>query len=671
MRSVCLKYVVVLPNKPVRNILFTGRISYFKRAVKRLKPSPPPVPSHAEAERFQMFMVGVKDYALYILSPEGFVSSWNVGAQRFKGYTADEIIGQHFSRFYTEEDRATNLPFRALQTAINEGKFEDEGWRMRKDGSRFWASVVIDPIRDSEGTLLGFAKITRDITERKLTAEALRDSEEQFRLLVQSVTDYAIYMLSPDGVITNWNAGAQRIKGFDHAEAIGIHFSRFYTEQDRNNGLPTTALKTAATEGRFEGEGWRIRKDGSRFWANVVIDPIKNELGELIGYAKVTRDITEKRQAAENLERTREALFQSQKLEAIGQLTGGIAHDFNNLLNVIMGGIGILAREIHTPTSAKILESMQRAVTQGATLTQQLLMFARKQPLKRAKYNLNRIISSFEAVLCRAKKGSVSFDMKLDPLLPSAIVDAAQFEAALLNLVVNAHDAIPDGGAITLSTERVALGQNQIDGLPAGCYAKITVRDTGMGMPPEVAKRATEPFFTTKEVGKGTGMGLSQVYGTIKEFGGDMTIETEVGKGTAISLFLPAQEGDANEELAVEPAAGNEKALVVDDQPDVLNVAIELFLSMGYDVLSANNGEDALDILKRTPDVDVLFSDIVMPGMNGIDLGRNARSLIPNIKVVLASGYAASERNSRTEEFKFIQKPYRMSEIVKMLRMAG
>ena len=299
--------------------------------------------------------------------------------------------------------------------------------------------------------------------------------------------------------------------------------------------------------------------------------------------------------------------------------------------------------------------------------------FARRQPLKQNKYNLNRIISSFEAVLRRAKIGSISFDMKLDPRLPPAIVDAAQFEAALLNLVVNARDAMPDGGTLTLSTEPVELRSNTIEGLPAGRYAKITVRDTGTGMPPEVAKRATEPFFTTKEVGKGTGMGLSQVYGTIKQFGGDMTIETEMGKGTAISFFLPAQEDDANELLEAEAVPGNEEVLVVDDQPDVLNVAIELFRSMGYDVLSANNGEDALEILQRTPDIDVLFSDVVMPGMSGIDLGRNARHLIPGIKVVLASGYTASvptKGNSGAEDFKFIQKPYRMSEIVKMLRMA-
>ena len=578
-----------------------------------MEPSSLPLASHAESEHFRLLVANITDYALYMLSPAGYVISWNPGAERFKGYAPAEVIGQHFSRFYTEEDRAVNLPARALQIAIDEGKFEDEGWRLRKDGRRFWASVVIDPVWDNEGTLIGFAKITRDITERKKAAEALHASEEQFRLLVQGVMDYAIYMLSPDGTITSWNSGAVRIKGYQHPEAMGTHFSRFYTEKDRATGLPMAALKTAAEEGRFEGEGWRVRKDGSRFWAHVVIDPIRNALGELIGYAKVTRDITERRHAAEALERAKEALFQSQKLEAIGTLTGGIAHDFNNLLSVVANGIEILAKELQTPTSIKVLEIVRRSVTQGTNLTQQLLTFARKRPLKQDKYNVNSVIGSFDAVLRRAVKSSISFKMKLDPLLPSAIIDASQFEAALLNLVVNAGDAMPAGGTITLSTEQVELRKNALDELPAGRYVKVTVSDTGMGMTPEVAAQAVEPFFTTKEVGKGTGLGLSQVYGTIKQFGGGLAIETAVGSGTAVSLFMPAQER-GEDELAADSATDNERVLVVDDQADVLDMTIELFRNMGYEVLSANNGKDALAILETMPHVDILFSDVVMPG---------------------------------------------------------
>jgi PAS domain S-box-containing protein len=633
---------------------------------------PPSKFTPAEAERFHMFVTGVTDYAIYMLTPEGIVSSWNAGAERFKGYKADEIIGQHFSRFYTEEDRASGLPERALRTALEEGKYEAEGWRLRKDGTRFWTSVVIDPIRDHNGTLVGYAKITRDITDRKRAEEALHASEERFRLLVQGVTDYAIYMLSPEGVITNWNSGAQRIKGYTEDEVVGSHFSRFYTEEDRAAGIPVRALSTAA-QGRFEAEGWRVRKDGTRFWAHVVIDPIRNDFGDLIGFAKITRDITERRHAMQELERAKEALFQAQKLEAIGKLTGGVAHDFNNLLNVIVSGLSILGNEVQSPTGIRVLESMQRAADRGANLTRQLLTFARQQPLKQSQCNLNRVIGSFEAVLRRANKGTINFDIQLDPALPPVMVDAAQFEAALLNLVVNARDATPDGGSIVLSTGTVDLRAQEVSHLPAGRYVKATVKDTGSGMPPEVATRAVEPFFTTKEVGKGTGMGLSQVYGFVQQSGGDLLIDTAPDQGSAVSILLPAlQNGDvASPEIADDHT---EKALIVDDQPDVLLVAVEVFRTLGYDVLSANNGPDALEILKRVPDVDVLFSDVVMPGMSGIELGHQARALIPDIKVLLASGYAAPALKSNhvaVDDFPLVAKPYRVAEIMKKLRAAG
>jgi PAS domain S-box-containing protein len=626
-------------------------------------------PFSAESDRFRLFVAGVTDYAIYMLSPEGIVNTWNAGAQRFKGYTGDEIIGQHFSRFYTEEDRARNVPQQALQTALIHGKFEDEGWRVRKDGSRFWASVVIDSIRDPDGILLGFAKITRDITERKRASDLLHTSEEHFRLLVQGVTDYAIYMLSPNGEITNWNAGARRIKGYDEQEVINTHFSRFYIEEDVARGLPMKALAAAVAEGRFESEGWRVRKDGSRFWAHVVIDPIRNQLGELIGFAKVTRDITERRQAADDLERANAALFHSQKLEAIGKLTGGVAHDFNNLLSVVVNGLGVLQRRLQDPEDVRILEAMARAAGRGATLTQQLLTFARQQPLKQDNYNLTNVINSFEAVLRRASKGSVRFDLELDAELPLVRVDAAQFEAALLNLIVNARDATPEGGRITLRTGMVELAPREVGSLPAGRYVKIAVQDTGCGMTKEIASRAIEPFFTTKPVGQGTGLGLSQTYGLAQQSGGDLLIESVLDEGTTLSLFFPAL-ADEGASKAIR-ADVRDKALVVDDQEDVLNMAVELFRSLGYEVLSASNGLDALEILKRTPDIDVLFSDVVMPGMSGIQLGEEARALAPKMKIILASGYAApalGDENARMDQFGIITKPYTVSQILRQLR---
>jgi PAS domain S-box-containing protein len=637
--------------------------------------SPLPRSAFSDSERFQYFVASVADYAIYMLSSEGYVESWNAGAQRFKGYSVDEIVGRHFSLFYTEEDRAAGIPAKALKTALEQGKFEDEGWRVRKDGSRFWASVVLDPVRDPTGRLIGFAKITRDITERKQAQDALRSSEEQFRLLIEGVTDYAIYMLSPAGEVTNWNTGAQRIKGYSKEEIVGTHFSRFYSNADRVAGLPAITLETAIREGRFESEGWRVRKDGSRFWAHVVVDAIHNDMGELVGFAKITRDITERREAAEALERTKEALFQSQKLESIGKLTGGIAHDFNNLLGVIINGVDLLAREVQSPAGVKILDSMQRAASRGAKLTGQLLAFARRQPLRQERHNLSTVIASFEAVLRRACNVSIKFDVQLEQKLSDVLIDDTQFEAALLNLVSNARDAMPDGGRLTVKTENVELGHHHHAGkLPPGQYVKVSVSDTGTGMPPDVMARAVEPFFTTKEIGKGTGMGLSQAYGLTQQSDGDLELVSEVGKGTTVSMYLPALEAATDDETrSDEMKVANDKALVVDDQPDVLDLAIALFRDMGYDVLSANNAADAVEIMKRTPDVDVLFSDVVMPGMSGIALGLEARRLVPGIKVVLASGYpvpALDAEKAGLEQFGFVSKPYRMAEVVKQLRRA-
>jgi PAS domain S-box-containing protein len=450
-----------------------------------------------EEQRFQYLISGISDYAIYMLDTEGHVSSWNAGAQRFKGYVAPEILGQHFSRFYTPEDQATKLPARALSTALNEGKYEAEGWRMRKDGTRFWASVVIDPIYDEHGTLLGYGKITRDITEKRQAEQALRASEERFRLLVQGVTDYAIYMLSPQGEVTNWNVGAERIKGYSYNEIVGQHFSRFYTEEDRAAGLPERALGNAAREGRYEAEGWRVRKDGTRFWAHVVIDAIRDDMGSLIGFAKITRDLTEKKKADAALAEANAALFQAQKMESIGQLTGGIAHDFNNLLSVLASGLEVLSLKGVGNSDSKTFDSMRRAIDRGATLTQQLLAFARQQPLQPETRSVNRLISGFESVLRRAVNASIDFQVRLDPQIRTTVIDSARFESAVLNLVVNARDAMPDGGHLQIETANVDLAEREVRGLEPGPYVRVSVTDTGTGMSPETAARAFEPFPTS------------------------------------------------------------------------------------------------------------------------------------------------------------------------------
>ena len=630
-------------------------------------PSLPAQQAITSEQRLQYLVAGISDYAIYMLDPQGYVTSWNAGAQRFKGYVEHEILQQHFSRFYTPEDRATGLPAQALKQALEQGKFEAEGWRVRKDGSRFWAHVVIDPIYDEHGTLLGYAKITRDVTERRKAEEALRESEQRFRLLVQGVTDYAIYMLSPEGVVTNWNVGAERIKGYSYNEIVGQHFSRFYTDEDRLAGVPVRALGTAAEAGRYESEGWRVRKDGTRFWAHVVVDAVRDEEGELLGFAKITRDLTEKKQAAEALEKAQAALFQAQKMESIGQLTGGIAHDFNNLLSVLASGLEVLSMHRQHSSDAKTLDSMRRAIDRGATLTQQLLAFARQQPLQPETRNVNRLITGFESVLRRAGNSSILFAERLDPMVRNTVIDAARFESALLNLVVNARDAMPEGGRIEIATANATLADDEVDGLPAGEYVRLAVTDTGTGMDPETVARAFEPFYTTKEVGKGTGLGLSQVYGFIKQSGGEIVIRSKQGEGTTIAIYLPAV-ATVDRDYRT---ADTETVLNVEDEPDLLDVASSLFMSMGYDVMTATSGQEAMNVL-ASRDVDILFTDIVMPdGINGIDLATFTREHYPHIKVMLASGYpqpALKLDRGKLGEFAFVAKPYRLSDLARSLR---
>ncbi|MDZ4365841.1 MAG: PAS domain S-box protein, partial [Afipia sp.] len=361
--------------------------------------------------RYRLLIEAVADYAIYMLDPDGWVTSWNPGAERFKGYTASEIIGRHFSEFYVEEDRKSGLPARALATSAREGKFESEGWRIRKDGSRFWAHVVIDPIRSPDGQLVGFAKITRDLTERRAAEQRLKQNEEQFRLLVQGVTDYALYMLDPQGRVSSWNAGAERIKQYRADEIIGQHFSKFYSESDRQKGEPQNALNTALRDGRFEKEGWRVRKDGTQFWANVIIDSIRDETGALIGFAKITRDITERRETQKALDQTREALAHSQKMDAIGQLTGGIAHDFNNLLMVILGSLELVGRRLPDDDRiATLISNATQAAQRGAALTQRMLAIARRQDLDLRPVDVPGLVRGMTDLLQRSLGPSVSIE---------------------------------------------------------------------------------------------------------------------------------------------------------------------------------------------------------------------------------------------------------------------
>ena len=491
---------------------------------------------------------------------------------------------------------------------------------------------------------------------------------DRLRLFISSITDYAIYMLTPEGNVASWNAGAQRFKGYTADEIIGKHFSTFYTEEDRATRLPWRALDIAARTGKFEAEGWRVRKDGTRMWAHVVLDAIRDESGELVGFAKITRDITERKEAARQLELAREALFQSQKLEAIGKLTGGIAHDFNNLLNVVSNGLDLMRQRVREASDLRLLDTMAHAVSRGGALTHQLLSFARQQPMKREPRDLSRVIRSFEAVLRRASRNAIRFELDLAPSLPPAQVDSAQFETGLLNLIVNARDATGDGGRIGVTTRMKELKEHEVPPLAQGRYIEVCVEDTGTGMPPEVLEHAIEPFFTTKEVGKGTGLGLSQVYGMVQQCGGAMRIRSAPGEGTAVSLFFPV---DETEGLQPNEPPEAEKVLVVDDQPDVLEVTCELFRTLGFNALPAMSAREALNQLQRTPGIAFMLTDVMMPGMGGVELARRAKEIQPGLHVILASGFlgpAHEASQGELEGFAFLAKPYKLGDIVRKLR---
>jgi PAS domain S-box-containing protein len=632
--------------------------------------------------RYRLLVESITDYAIYMLDASGLVASWNRGAERFKGYSESEIIGQHFSRFYTDEDKAVDLPETALRTARDQGRFEHEGWRVRKDGTRFWAHVVIDPIRDSEGKLVGYAKITRDLTERRRADEQLRESQEQFRLLVQGVTDYAIFTLDREGRVSSWNAGAERIKGYTRDEILGRHFSSFYMEEEREAGIPMKGLQKAETDGRWETEGWRVRKDGSRFWAHVVIDAIHNDAGELIGFAKITRDATERKDAERQLEEARKALFQSQKMEAVGQLTGGVAHDFNNLLTVIIGGLDTIARSKPTDTVRirRASEMARHAADRASGLTARLLAFSRKQPLEPTPTDLNSLVRNMADLLHRTLGEQIELESVLSPRLWTVEVDQNQLESAVLNLAVNARDAMPSGGKLTIETQNTFLDESYTATdaeVRPGQYVVICVSDTGSGMSKSTLARVFEPFFTTKESGRGTGLGLSMVYGFVKQSAGHVTIYSEEGEGTTVKLYFPRHlsseetSGEGEKKPEYPSASEDEVVLVVEDNADVRAFSVMSLSELGYRVLQAVDAEAALSILRSDQRVDLLFTDVVLPGRSGKVLADESAIARPGLKVLFTTGYSrnAIVHHGRLDAgVRLLQKPFTFDQLASRVR---
>ncbi|MBV9997079.1 MAG: PAS domain S-box protein [Caulobacteraceae bacterium] len=620
----------------------------------------------ANERRLRLLLDCVQDYAICLVSPSGVVMDWNRGAERVLGYQSEEIIGRHYGCFYTAEDRAAGLPAKALERARAAGAYESDGWRRRRDGGRFRAWVVVNAVRDDAGALVGFAHIVRDITERRVAQEALRESERQFRLLVNGVADHALYMLDPNGVVISWNAGAERIKGYSADQVIGQHYSKFFTDADRMAGLPARGLYAAMENGRYEAEGWRVRRDGSLFWASVVMHAIKDD-GALIGFAKITRDATERRQAHLELQKTQEQLFHAQKLEALGQLTGGVAHDFNNLLMIMGGQAELLGRHGGDAGRAqRAAEIISAAAARGATLTRQLLSFTRRQPLSREVVDLAGRLERLEEILSRSLGETIQLSMDLPPALWPVELDPNELELALINLAVNARDAMPGGGNFTIAAQNVTLGGGELDGDLAGEFVALTVADTGVGIPEDVLPKVFDPFFTTKQADQGTGLGLSQVYGFARQAGGAVKMQSTLGEGASVTLYLrrAARAAEPAADLAAEPVSAEGLTLVVEDNPDVAEVTADLVQLLGYRVCLANNAEAALEALRKTA-FDLVVSDVVMTGpMDGIGLAREIRQHHPELPVLLVSGYSKA-LTAVADAFPVLQKPFNLERLQK------
>jgi PAS domain S-box-containing protein len=584
----------------------------------------------------------------------------------FKG-TVQEFVG-----FIHPDDRAQVRD--SISAALRSGKeFSHEERIIRPDGSIRHLHSVGEVIRDENGAAVRMLGICQDVTERKQAERALQDSEQNYRLLLRGARDYAIYMLDVQGQVRSWNEGAERLQGYAAEEIIGRHFRIFLPEEIRAGAMASDALITAAREDQFETETWLIRKDGSRFYANVVMDAVRNDAGELIGFAKLTRDITTQHEAQLALEQAREQVSQAQKMEALGQLTGGIAHDFNNLLMIVSGYAQILQSRLREAKDVHAVEAIRAAANRGERLTRQLLAFSRRQQLMPVVVDLRQRVDSVRDMLAPSLRGNIELICDIEDKIWPVEVDLGELELALVNIAVNARDAMPDGGIITLTARNVVLKPGSAAGSLQGEFVALAIIDTGSGMPADVLARVFEPFFTTKPVGKGTGLGLSQVHGFANQSGGEVTLSSEPGRGTVVTIYLP-RSTNAAEDNTGEAASDNGPAqgtvLVVEDSRDVAEVTASLLEQLGYRVVHAENAAEALRHLQQGIGVDLLFSDIVMPGtINGLGLAQICQERFPDIPVLLTSGFsdAAQAVDGR---FGILRKPFELSALERAIEYA-
>jgi len=601
----------------------------------------------------------ISDFAIFALDVEGVCTELKAISSSYQIAPENEVIGHSLEKFYTDEDRKSGNYRKNLETAADKGRVDTVGWRKRWDGSHAWTRLSILKRLNSDGGHIGYVGVVYDETRQRDADRALYASEEAFQTLVQGLHDHAIFMLSTDGHVTNWNAGAERIKGFTADEAVGQHFSVFHTEAERERGVPNQILEQARIAGRYREEGWRVRRNGEQFRAEIHIQIIRDESGEIAGFGAITRDITEQYQAKQNLAAAEEALGQSEKLRSLGELTGGIAHDFNNLLTVVRGSAELLkSKTLSAEKKVRHIDAIVETADRAAELTGQLLSFARQQPLQPKRIDLNSVIFDMTELLKRTLGGGVSILKTPGVDLWAVRADPTQLENLILNAAINARFAMEGAGTLTLATQNVRSA--------AGGEVCLSISDTGSGIAPEILERVFEPFFTTKGPGEGTGLGLSQAYGFAAQSGGRLEISSEVGRGTTLSLFLPRTESKSdardlplaeNVSSAVPPGT---RVLLVEDSRTVAVFAQSLLEELGCEVVHAKCAEEALVALDNEPNgFDIIFSDIVMPGQSGLELAAKVRAQKPMLPILLATGYSEAAARGEGGEFPILPKPYK------------
>ncbi len=636
--------------------------------LRRLNDSLEAEAAHRTLERDRIWQVS--EDLLGVSNFDGYFISVNPAWTRLLGWREDEIKKMHVSQLRHPDDAAHAMAGRARLAAGTPTVRMENRFRHR-DGSWRWIAWTMTV---EQGLIY---VIGRHVTAEKAAGEALRESERQFRLLVDAVTDYALFRLDPKGIVSSWNAGAQRIKGYTQQEILGQHFSVFYTPADRAAGVPARVIEAAARSGTFETQGWRVRKDGSLFFADVIVDAIHDETGALIGFAKITRDVSERRDAAERLRRAQQQLAQSQKMEALGQLTGGVAHDFNNMLMVVSGNAETLRRRLSQAADLRAVEAIELAAARGESLTRQLLSFSRRQPLNPTVVHLRDRLSAFGDVLTSSARGDIKLTIDIRRTAWLVRVDITELELALVNLVVNARDAMPDGGTIRITAKNTRLHADETSEGLLGEFVALSVADTGCGVEPELLSKVFEPFFTTKQREQGTGLGLAQVYGFARQSGGTAAISSEPGKGATVTIYLPrsrslAVDGAAPDTVAAgaELQTGSETILLVEDNPEVDEVAGMLLEELGYHVVHADSAAAALSRLASGETVDLVFSDVVMPGdLDGVGLALRIKQDFPRLAVLLTSGYAKAA-NLAEAGLPILRKPYRLEALGRAIRHA-